>query len=87
MPKIKSAKKALRQSAKRKIKNASQMRVIKNTIKQYKKVVSAGNVEEISKELPRVYKTLDKAAKTSLIKKNKANRMKSRLTRLSNPKK
>lgn len=82
MPRIQSAKKALRQSTKRKEKNASQMRVLKNVVKQYRKTVSAGNIEDATKELPKVYKTLDKAAKTSLIKGNKADRMKSRLTRL-----
>ena len=86
MPRTKSAKKALRQSVKRKEKNAGQMRALKTVVKQYKKAVVAGDMENAIKELPKVYKTLDKAAKTDLIKKNKANRMKSRLTKLSSVK-
>lgn len=85
MPRTKSAKKALRQSVKKRDHNISQMRVLKTVVKQYRKTVSAGNLEEAAKELPKVYKTLDKAAKTSLIKGNKASRMKSRLTRLVKP--
>ena len=82
MPRIKSAKKALRQSAKRRVRNISQMRVLKTAVKQYRRAVETGNKEEIESGLPKVYKTLDKAAKTSLIKKNKASRMKSRLSHL-----
>jgi small subunit ribosomal protein S20 len=86
MPRIKSAKKALRQSTKRREKNITQMRALKTVVKQYRKAVESGNTEEAISGLPKVYKTLDKAAKTSLIKKNKANRMKSRLTRLTSAK-
>ncbi|MDD4930800.1 MAG: 30S ribosomal protein S20 [Candidatus Colwellbacteria bacterium] len=82
MPRIKSAKKALRQSARKRERNVSQMRVLKTTIKQYRKAIEAGNVEEAKSALPKVYKTIDKAAKTNLIKENKANRTKSRLTHL-----
>ena len=38
------------------------------------------------KLLPKVYKTLDKAAKSGVIKKNKASRLKSRTSMLLNPK-
>ena len=40
------------------------------------------NKNEAEKLLPIVYKTFDKAAKINLIKKNKANRKKSRITKL-----
>ncbi|MDD5099234.1 MAG: 30S ribosomal protein S20 [Candidatus Colwellbacteria bacterium] len=83
MPNIKSAKKALRQSMKRRKRNVTQMDALKNTVKVYRKAIETGNVESAIGDLPKVYKALDKAAKVSLIKKNKADRLKSRLTKLS----
>jgi len=53
----------------------TQAKVLKETIKKYKKAPSA-------ELLSQVYKKLDKAAKTNLIKRNKAARLKSRLSRL-----
>jgi small subunit ribosomal protein S20 len=79
MPRIKSAKKALRQSERRRVENLSKMKSLKGVIKNYQKLVSDNNVEEAGKALSGVYKTLDKAAKTDLIKKNRASRLKSRL--------
>lgn len=54
---------------------------LKDAIKRYKKLASAGKTQEAEKYLSTVYKFLDKAAKTNLIKKNKASRLKSRLSR------
>jgi len=42
-------------------------------------LISQKKTEEAKKLLPQVYKTLDKAAKTGLIKKNTASRKKSRI--------
>lgn len=80
MPRIKSAKKALRQSEKRRGKNLKKMKALKGAVKTYSKLASAGKIDEAVSSLPGIYKILDKAAKTNLIKKNKANRVKSRLT-------
>ena len=80
MPIKKSAKKALRQSERRRIRNLQKKRKIKNLIKQVKVLVSQKKVEEAKKLLPQVYKLLDKAAKTGLIKENTAARKKSRIT-------
>jgi len=44
--------------------------------------VSEKKIEEAKKLLPQVYKVLDKAAKTKLIKKNTASRKKSRIAKL-----
>lgn len=79
---IKSAKKALRQSLKRRVKNSNQKKGIKDLIKKVKNLVSQKKTEEAKKLLPKVYKILDKAAKTGLIKKNTAARKKSRITKL-----
>jgi len=82
MPKIKSAQKALRQNEKRKITNIKKKFELKSVIKQYKKLINEGKKEDAIKFLPQVYKKLDKSAKVNLIKKNKASRLKSRLTKL-----
>jgi len=101
MPITKSAKKALRQSLRRRARNLQKMRKLKNLLKEVKNLVSQKKVkedkssfppslsrgerkkiEEARKLLPRVYKLLDKAAKTGLIKKNTASRKKSRITKL-----
>ena len=81
MPIIKSAKKALRQNIRRRKINLKRKADLKSVIKQYKKLVSS-NKEEAKKYLPQVYKKLDKSAKVNLIKKNKASRLKSRLSAL-----
>jgi len=82
MPIIKSAKKALRQSLRRRARNLQKMRKLKNLLKEAKNLVSQKRVEEAKKLLPQVFKILDKSAKTGLIKKNTAARKKSRITKL-----
>ena len=82
MPIIKSAKKALRQNISRRRKNLKKKAELKTIIKQYKKAVIAKDKEKTAEYLSQVYKKLDKAAKTNLIKKNKASRLKSRLSKL-----
>ena len=82
MPIIKSAKKALRKSQKRRVINAAKTRKLKSLLKQVRVLVSEKKLEEAKKLLPQVYKVLDKAAKTKLIKKNTASRKKSRISRL-----
>lgn len=81
-PITKSAKKALRQSLRRGSKNTKTKIKIKNLLKEVKILVSHKKIEEAKKLLPQVYKNLDKAAKTKLIKKNTASRKKSRISRL-----
>ena len=78
----KSAKKAYRQNLKRREKNARQKQALKKVLKDYRKLISAKNKEAAKNELPKVYKILDKAAKTGVIKKNTASRLKSRLSAL-----
>ena len=101
MPITKSAKKALRQSEKRRIRNLQKMKKLKSLLKEVKGLIfqkkvkenkssfppslsrgESSAIEEARKLLPRVYKLLDKAAKTGLIKKNTASRKKSRITKL-----
>ena len=82
MPITKSAKKALRQNKRRRERNLRRLDVLKNTIKKFKKLVAENKREEALKLLPITYKAIDKAAKAGIIKKNNADRKKSRLTKL-----
>jgi len=84
MPITKSAKKALRQSQKRRIINIKKKSKIKNLQKQVRSLALQKKTEEAKKLLPQLYKALDKAAKTELTKKNTAARKKSRITKLIN---
>ena len=78
----KSAKKAIRQSAKRKMQNDAYKIKIKKLVKQARALVSEKKMDEAKKILPEVYSILDKAAKIGVIKKNNASRRKGRLTKL-----
>jgi len=81
MPIKKSAKKALRQSEKRRTRNRAQKQTVKNLLKKIRALVSEKKPQEAEKILPRAYKALDKAAKTNLMKKNTVSRTKSRLAK------
>lgn len=81
MPNTKTAEKAHRQNIRRKIRNVKQKDTLKETIKEYKKLVAGKKTEAAEKQLSTVFKKLDKAAKTNIIKKNKASRLKSRLSK------
>ncbi|MST04343.1 MAG: 30S ribosomal protein S20 [Candidatus Pacebacteria bacterium] len=75
MPITQSAKKALRQNTKRRVKNLAQNRNLKDAVKEFRKTPS-------KEALSTIFKKLDKSAKVGLIKDNKADRLKSRLSTL-----
>ncbi len=81
MPIIKSAKKALRQSIKRRKLNLSKKEKIRDIVKKIKKLKAQGKKEEVENLLSLAYKAFDKAAKTGVIKKQAASRKKSRLVK------
>lgn len=81
MPITSSAKKALRGSARKRVFNLRRKRAMKEVIKKTQKLILTGNAKEAEEMLPQVYKTIDKAAKRGVIKKNTASRKKSRLTK------
>ena len=81
MPITASAKKALRQSVRRKARNLVRANAYKSEVKELKKLASA-NPKEAQKHLAKVYKAIDKAAKNGIIKDNKASRLKSAATKL-----
>ena len=77
-----SAKKAIRQSARRHEQNLVYKNKIKKLVKEANSLVAAKKMAEAKKLLPKIYQALDKAAKVGVIKKNNASRRKSRLTKL-----
>ena len=81
MPITKSAKKALRGSAKKAVFNLRRKRAMKDAVKSITKSVSSKNKDEAASKLSEAYKAIDKAAKRGVIKKNTAARKKSRLTK------
>jgi len=83
MPITASAKKALRQNITRRARNLAKKEAYKKLVVGYKKLVVGKKLDEAKKMLPVLYKSLDKAAKTNVIAKNKASRLKSRLTKLA----
>jgi small subunit ribosomal protein S20 len=84
MPITKSAKKALRQNKTRKARNVVRKDAYKSQVTGYRKLIATKSMDEAAKALPFVFKALDKAAKSKVIEKNKASRLKSRLSQLIN---
>ena len=82
MPITTSAKKALRQNKTRHARNVVRKENYKKAVVKFRKLVVAKSTDEAKKLLPTVYKALDKAAKVNVITKNKASRLKSRLTKM-----
>jgi len=76
MPQTKSAKKALRRDRKREAVN-------KKTAGQYKKALKQARRKPDKETLRQASSLLDRAAKNGLLHKNKAARLKSRLSRLA----
>lgn len=80
MPIIKSAKKALRSSGRKRVYNIRRQKNVDNTIKDIKKLIAGKKGAEAKKALSLAYQALDKAAKAGTIKKGAADRKKSRLS-------
>ncbi|PJE74558.1 MAG: 30S ribosomal protein S20 [Candidatus Taylorbacteria bacterium CG10_big_fil_rev_8_21_14_0_10_41_48] len=80
MPITSSAKKALRASKKKRVYNVRHRDAVLSVTKEIKKLVSSKKAKDAMKLLPKAYAELDKAAKTGFIKKNTADRKKSRLS-------
>ena len=81
MPITKSAKKAVRVSARKRSFNERNKRELKEAVKKIEKLANSDK-KVAEKELPKAYAAIDKAAKRGVIKKNTAARKKSRLSRL-----
>jgi len=77
----KSAKKAYRQSLRRKARNTERKDSLKKILKEIRSLISAKKTDEAKKLLPNVYKLLDKGVKSGLVKKGTASRKKSRIAK------
>ncbi len=84
MPNIKSAKKRMRSNAKKAEVNAVIRTSMRTAVKKFEKEVKAGSKENASNNLNIAIQRIDKAMSSGKIHKNKAARMKSRLTKMMN---
>lgn len=80
MPNLQNAKKALRVANRRRAVNDNRRRVMKETIRATKTVAGSDKKTD-AVNLSKSYKAIDKALKLGVIKKNTANRKKSRLAK------
>jgi small subunit ribosomal protein S20 len=80
MANIASARKAARQSEKRRVHNASQRSELRSAIKRVRKAIEAGDKTAAREMLRASTKVLDSIADKEIIHKNKASRHKSRLS-------
>lgn len=76
-----SAKRARRSSLRKRGRNLKRKEDYKKVVKNYRQLIKGGRLDEARKSLPSVQRILDKIAKTGVIKKNKASRLKSRLAK------
>ncbi|MCK5021889.1 MAG: 30S ribosomal protein S20 [Candidatus Pacebacteria bacterium] len=81
MPIIKSAKKALRGSERKRVFNLRRKRNMRDTINVVNKLILDKKKDDANKGLALAYKAIDKATKDGIIKKNTAARKKSLLSR------
>jgi len=79
MPITRSAKKAVKVSARKKTVNDRRRRTMREETKAMKSIVAGKEQGDTSVQLSKAYKAIDKAAKRGVIKKNTAARKKSRL--------
>lgn len=84
MPNTKSAKKQLRKDTKRSAQHLPVKEELKKTLKKTRKAIEGGVKEEASKLNQEAVKAIDKAAKKKVIKKDTADRYKSRLQKKVN---
>lgn len=77
-----SAKKRLRQSEVRRLRNLRRKRTIRDLAKQMKAHVDAGQKDQAQALMPELMKAVDKASQRSAIHANKAARIKSRMAKM-----
>lgn len=80
MANIKSSKKAIKQIAKRTENNHPLKATVKNNIRNCEKAIQSGDKEKATMLANDVQKNIDKACSKGLIKKNTADRQKSRIS-------
>ena len=80
MPQIKSAKKRVITSEKARVRNKTTKTKISSLRRKFKETVAEGDKEKSTKVLSEYFSVLDKAVKKGVMKKNTADRTKSRAT-------
>jgi len=80
MPITSSAKKALRVAERKAVFNAHRTNKMDAALRTITKLIKENKIKEAEKELPVVYKMIDKAVKIKFLKKNAGARYKSRIT-------
>jgi small subunit ribosomal protein S20 len=76
-----SGKKSIRQAETRRVFNVRRLRAMKSSVKQVADFVSKKDKKAAEQLLPQAFKSIDKAAKRGIIKKNTAARKKSKLAK------
>lgn len=84
MANIRSAAKQMRQSEKRRLRNAGIRSGVRTAVKSVRSAIESGSVDEARVQWSRTIKVLDKAATKGVVHKNTVARRKSRLTRQLN---
>lgn len=83
MPRIESAKKALRVSNRKRVFNDARRKTAKESVKAVAKLVKEDKKADAKKMLSVAYKAIDKAAKRGVISKSAAARKKSKLSKMT----
>ncbi len=81
MANIKSSKKAIKVIAKKTLADHDYKARVKNSIKECENAITAKEVDAATEALKKVQKNIDKAVSKGVMKKNTANREKSRLNK------
>ena len=84
MPNIKSAKKRLRQTKVRTMRNRQYKNRIKVLTRQVNQYIEAKNKQSATEMLPSLFKAIDKATKKHILHRNTASRRKSLVSRRIN---
>ncbi len=79
-----SAKKRIRQNAKRRVINRARKSMVKTQMKHFEAALKDGDADKAQEQFRLAAKKLDKVASTSTMHKNTAARIKSRLARRLN---
>ncbi|HXH60577.1 MAG TPA: 30S ribosomal protein S20 [Fimbriimonadaceae bacterium] len=79
MANLKSSKKDIRRSAKKREANLSVRTGLKTYVKRVRQAIEAGDKTKVAEELKMAQKSLDKAAQRGIIHKKQAARRKSRI--------
>ena len=82
MPNSNSARKRLRQSEVRRVRNKAVKTALRSTLRRVREAVSAGDISKAESEMQTATKQLDRAGQKNIIHRNKAARTKSRMQKL-----